>query len=72
MELNQETSQVLVTRVSPRLIAANHILELSSQDLQETINEELEENPALEMVDQKLCPTCGQPIETDACPRCAR
>lgn len=72
MEMNQDTSQVLVQKVSPRLIAANHILELSSQELQETIAQEIDENPALDMVDMVICPTCGQPIEGEACPRCAR
>jgi len=72
MELNQETAQILATRVSPRLIAANHILELSSQELHEAIEIERDENPALDLVDMVPCPTCGQPIEGDACPRCAR
>ncbi|HLJ67917.1 MAG TPA: RNA polymerase factor sigma-54 [Chloroflexota bacterium] len=72
MELNQETQQTLQTRVSPRLIAANHILEMSSQQLSETISKELEDNPALDMVDLVICPTCGQPIEGEVCPRCVR
>ena len=72
MELNQETTQVITTSVSPRLIAANHILELSSQELQETISQEIDENPALDMVDVTVCPTCGQPLEGERCPRCTR
>lgn len=72
MELNQEMTTDLQTRVSPRLIAANHILELSSQALQTEISREIDENPALDMVDIKSCPTCGQPVDGEACPRCAR
>lgn len=72
MELNQEVVTELRASVSPRLIAANHILELSSQELQSTIAKELDENPALDMVDTTVCPTCGQPIEGEACPRCTR
>jgi RNA polymerase sigma-54 factor len=72
MEMSQDRQQIMRPSVSPRLIAANHILELSSQDLQEAIAQELEENPALDMVDKAICPTCGQPIEGDACPRCVR
>src|SRR5438270_7079890 len=72
MEMNQDQMQVLQARVSPRLIAANHILEMSSQELKDAISSELDENPALDMVDVKPCPTCGQPIEGDACPRCSR
>jgi RNA polymerase sigma-54 factor len=71
MEMNQDTTQLLQQRVSPRLIAANHILELSSQELQSQIARELDENPALEMSDLVICPTCGQPIEGE-CPRCSR
>lgn len=72
MEMNQDQSQVLQARVSPRLIAANHILEMSSQELQDAIAAEIDENPALDMIDITPCPTCGQPIEGDACPRCSR
>src|SRR5947209_12503336 len=72
MELSQDTVAELQARVSPRLIAANHILEMSSQELQTEIAHELEDNPALDMVDMNICPTCGQPIEGEACPRCTR
>ncbi len=72
MEMTQDAQQVLQVRVSPRLIAANHILEMSSQELQSTISHELDDNPALDMLDMVICPTCGQPIEGEACPRCSR
>ena len=52
----QDQAQVLQARVSPRLIAANHILEMSSQELQDAINSELDENPALDMVDVRPVP----------------
>lgn len=72
MELNQDVQQEMQARVSPRLIAANHILEMSSQELQAEISREIDENPALDMTDISVCPTCGQPIEGDSCPRCSR
>ncbi len=72
MEMSQESAQLIVTRVSPRLIAANHILEMSSQELQDAISSELTDNPALDMLDVTPCPTCGQPIEGKSCPRCAQ
>lgn len=72
MEMSQDTSQIIATRVSPRLIAANHILEMSSQTLQDAISHELDANPALDMLDIVPCPTCGQPLEGSGCPRCAR
>jgi RNA polymerase sigma-54 factor len=72
LELNQDVQHELQTRVSPRLIAANHILEMSSQELQQEISREIDDNPALEIGDLVICPTCGQPIEDESCPRCAR
>lgn len=57
-------------KVSPRLVAANHILELSSQALQQAIATELSENPALELVDEPLCHVCGTPLHGSICPRC--
>ena len=52
MELSQlATTQM---KVSPRLVAMNHVLELSSMELQELINAELGENPALEMMDKPM------------------
>ena len=35
-------------KVTPKQIAANAILQLSSMELQNVINQELQENPALE------------------------
>src|SRR5438270_4904500 len=72
MELSQDQQQEMQTRVSPRLIAANHILEMSSQELQTEISREIDENPALDMTDLNVCPTCGQPVDGDVCPRCSR
>lgn len=72
LEMNQDVQQEMQARVSPRLIAANHILEMSSQELQDAVAIEIDENPALDQVDLVICPTCGQPIEGEACPRCSR
>ena len=36
-------------KVTPKQIAANYILQMSSVELQEAIAQELNENPALEM-----------------------
>lgn len=72
LEMNQDVQQEMQARVSPRLIAANHILEMSSQELQDAVATEISENPALDQVDMIICPTCGQPIEGEACSRCSR
>jgi RNA polymerase sigma-54 factor len=67
-----ELSQIATTqmKVSPRLVAMNHVLELSSMELQELINAELGENPALEMVDKPTCPRCGAALEGPVCQHC--
>jgi len=67
-----ELSQVATTqmKVSPRLVAMNHVLELSSMELQELINAELGENPALEMMDKPSCPRCGAALEGPICHHC--
>ncbi len=72
MNYTQELLPQLRQKISPQLIAANHILELSTQELQQAISQELEENPALELVEQTICPTCGDVITTGACVICAR
>ena len=67
-----ELSQIATTqmKVSPRLVAMNHVLELSSMELQELINAELGENPALEMMDKPTCPRCGAALEGPICHHC--
>src|SRR5713226_918665 len=57
-------------KVSPRLVAANSILELSSQELQQAIATELHDNPALEVVDVPTCRVCGTEMRGSICPRC--
>jgi RNA polymerase sigma-54 factor len=52
------------------LIALNQILALSSQQLQEEIRKELEDNPALELMERQVCPVCGSAYTGRACPRC--
>ena len=57
-------------KVSPRMVAANHILELSSLELQQAIAVELDENPALEKLEEPSCPVCGGPLRGSICPQC--
>src|SRR4051794_10224560 len=57
-------------RVSPRLVAANYILEMSSQELQQAISRELHDNPALELLENANCAVCGSELHGSICPRC--
>jgi RNA polymerase sigma-54 factor len=74
MELELDHSLELSARqslkVSPRLVAANYILELSSQELQQAIATELSDNPALELVEVPTCQTCGSELQGSICPFC--
>src|SRR5712671_1974389 len=70
LDLGQEYSPNQTLKVSPRLVAANYILELSSQELQQQIATELAENPALELVDIPTCRVCGTELQGSICPRC--
>jgi RNA polymerase sigma-54 factor len=57
-------------KVTPKQIAANAILQLSSLELQDVINQELSENPALDLEEQQVCPLCGQPLPGRVCLNC--
>jgi RNA polymerase sigma-54 factor len=70
LDLGQDFGQNQTMKVSPRLVAANYILELSSQELQQQIATELSENPALELVDIPTCRVCGTELQGSICPRC--
>src|SRR5438270_13826344 len=70
LDLGQEFTPSQTLKVSPRLVAANYILELSSQELQQQIANELNENPALELVEIPTCRVCGTELQGSICPRC--
>src|SRR5256714_4549453 len=57
-------------KVTPKQIAANYILQLSSLELQDVINQELQENPALDLEEVQACPLCGQPLAGRVCLNC--
>lgn len=65
-DLDQEQRQ----RNLPRLIEANYLLHLSSQELESVVTAELSSNPALEIDEQAACPVCGSTLELGACPTC--
>jgi RNA polymerase sigma-54 factor len=70
IELNQQLQPVIQVKVTPKQIAANYILQMSSVELQEAIAEELDENPALEMLELPSCPICGSPVAGNYCTEC--
>ena len=70
IEINQQLQPAMQVKVTPKQIAANAILEMSSVELQAAIAEELEENPALEMAELPACPICGNPVTGNYCTDC--
>src|SRR3984893_2096383 len=74
LELEQtvapQTAAQPTMRVSARLVAATHVLELSSQELQQAIASELDDNPALELVEVPTCRVCGTELHGSICPNC--
>jgi RNA polymerase sigma-54 factor len=59
-------------RASPALIALNNMLVLSSMDLQQLVQQEIGENPALEQMENEdaLCSRCGRPLSGATCIYC--
>ena len=57
-------------KMGAKLIAAGTILEMSSVELQSRISEELATNPALEILEDMVCPVCRHPLRDGDCPNC--
>ncbi len=72
MEMSQDLSQDMAVRVSPSLIEANHILSLSLAELRQTIMNEINQNPALEVLDHETCRVCGEPMQGGRCAGCSK
>jgi hypothetical protein len=70
VDLALQLGQEQQLRVSPTLIVLNQLLALSSQELQQLVQQELAENPALELIEGRPCPTCGTPSVGPLCPFC--
>ena len=69
MLLQQEQRQIIVQKIDPKIIMANNILQLTAPELQQTIENEIMENPALETLDEVLCDGCC--IDPSSCPHCS-
>src|SRR3954465_8346504 len=70
MEYGYDLDQEQRQRNLPRLIEANYLLHLSSQELETVISAEMTSNPALEIDELPACPICGTTLERGACPTC--
>ncbi len=70
MEFGLDFDQSQRQRNLPRLIEANYLLHLSSQELETVIATAITSNPALEVEDQPTCPLCSAKLEIGVCPNC--
>ena len=71
LELGANLIPAMQAKVTPKQIVANRILAMSSVELQAAIAEELDDNPALELVEEATCPTCGGATFGGVCPSCS-
>ena len=69
---DEHVSQEMRPKVSAQLVAVSTMLELTSMALQETIERELIDNPALEADEVTVCEVCGTPLQGSICPTCLR
>lgn len=69
--LIQRQSHQLRPLTTAHLAQTMTLLELSSAELRQKIEAELAANPALELVDEAHCPTCGRRLRSPGfCPHC--
>lgn len=54
----QTGSQSQQQKIDPKIILANTLLQLSSLELQQTVEQEVAENPALDLEDEQPCSGC--------------
>jgi RNA polymerase sigma-54 factor len=70
MRYEQRTRQVARQKMGAKLIAAGRILEMSSLELLDRVEQELATNPALELAEESVCPVCRYPLRAGACLNC--
>jgi len=70
MDLEQSLLPQININISAKLITSLKILQLSAEELSQTIRQEMTENPALEIDEAALCPICGAPLEDGRCAEC--
>jgi len=71
ISVRQDHRQVLTHRIDPKLIMANAILQQNSVELAQQIENELMENPALDVIEDSL-PCKGDCVDSTNCPFCSQ
>lgn len=70
MRLEQTPRPDHALKVSARLVTSSNILHLSADELEQVVNQEQTENPALEVIESRVCLFCGTPICGQVCAAC--
>ncbi|UCH33729.1 MAG: RNA polymerase factor sigma-54 [Armatimonadota bacterium] len=70
MRYEQRGRQVTRQKMGAKLIAAGRILEMSSMELLDRIDQELAANPALELSEDSVCPVCRCSLRGGVCLNC--
>ena len=70
MAQNMGMSQGQEQTLNPKMIAFYELLQQPNVDLDQAINSELEENPALDITAERLCPACGAAMPAAICREC--
>ncbi len=70
MRLEQTPRPDHALKVSARLVTSSNILHLSADELEQIVNQEQTENPALEVTEYHVCLFCGTPIYGQVCATC--
>ncbi len=56
--------------LNPKMIAFYELLQQPSVELEQAIDQELQDNPALEISAERICPACGATMITAVCREC--
>ncbi|MBS1250580.1 MAG: RNA polymerase sigma-54 factor [Chloroflexi bacterium] len=69
----QVQKQVLRPQVTAHLAQTMALLEMTREEIQQKVNAELANNPALEIIEERRCPSCGRTLSTPGpCPICSQ
>jgi RNA polymerase sigma-54 factor len=70
MDVRLGVSPVAKPKPTPKTVVVSNLLELASADLEQAIQSELAENPALKVAETAYCERCGSTYSGKSCPRC--
>ncbi len=70
MNVRLGVSPVARPRPTPKTVVVSGLLELPSGELEQAIQRELSENPALQVTEAGYCERCGSTFSGRSCPRC--